>query len=658
MEKLRPLILLVCFALVGCMASDVPSNRSNVSASQGSSTSGSGQGATDTSTSLGNGTTLPPKVEIRHLIEPNLSTDLTYTSGTGYAGGGSYVRKLTLPKNFAGRMYVAGINVASLSSQFVKVRFRFGMGRDPIVIPATIAQAPGITPSSDIQVLVLDLRSSPFRDVRLPYDLYDYNEYATGDTPTQDNRNSGLYCRGLKIEDDPSFTGVGACDGLQSNPSQPEEECLYAYAKVLDQGLIKVSGSVKVPLTPSAAQAKSVATTNFFQDYLSSMLKQPLLDTIPTSGLNTFSTYHFSDANATTGSISANFANTWAALTLGDGSSYFYRGPYRLVNALEWQIQFADLDGKNRLFRDSSYVNYPLYGSSPLPDDPQSTTLAGKNYFNRIYYNSYLFPLATKLNIAAGVPHLSSTTWDGTRSETPAFSTAATTAWMDGSNARATSYNSDLEHLGSCNVSASIEIITKDNNGTDFVVALSKDVKLQLVRPTQYRTDTGNEVLYQNFKRCSSNTNCSGSECCFNNRCWDQSLVSQCYDPTQIQGNRANGDTCASDLECQSLCCNKTSGQCAPHDTLATSPVLCNKPAGDFCIAREWCSKSPITRCLVIRTGTNSLGEVTCRQQCYITQEFGDCTNGYCTPPLQDPIPTFDPTDPNRCNNAVNPPSF
>src|SRR5690606_33303954 len=92
-------------------------------------------------------------------------------------GGGSYVTKLTLPKNYAGFLYLAGINITSLMSNHVTVRFRFGVNRHPIDIPATITQAPGITPQTRINVLVMDLRGQPFRNLLLPYDLYDYKDY-------------------------------------------------------------------------------------------------------------------------------------------------------------------------------------------------------------------------------------------------------------------------------------------------------------------------------------------------------------------------------------------------------------------------------------------------------------------------------------------------
>lgn len=663
-KKILSQLLVMSILLASCTPADMPtSNRANqigtsTAGSTGGSCTGNCAGTTTGSTTSGE-TALPPKVEIRHLIEPNLSTDTTYSPGTGLSGGGSYVRKLTIPKNFAGRLYVAGINIGTLSDRHVRVRFKFGVGREPVTISGTVTQAPGITPQTSVSVIVLDLRSEPFRNIRLPYDLFDYNEYnfANGDTPVQDNRDTGLYCRGLRVEDDPTFQGVGACDGIQSNSSQPDEECLYSYAKILDQGLVKQSGSVKVPLTPSLPQVKSVTGSAYYQDYMSQKILKPLPDTMPTTAANIAGTYKFSDAAVPVNSSDSTAitftypTSIWDPVTIL-GSQYYYRGPYRLVNSGEWQFKFAKLDGPKRLFKENSWVDYPIYTLSPLADDNQVSPVQ-----NKIYYNSYMFPLATKLDLIANVAHLASNDVEGIRTEQN-LSVAGKTLWMDGSNARAQSRNTDLEHVGSCNVSSTIEIIAKDDNSNDYIIAVANDVKIQLVRPTQYRTDTGNEVLYTNFKSCSSNSACGSSECCFNNRCWDQSLVSQCFDNSSTQGNRPIGDSCSTDLECSSLCCNRTSGQCAPHNTIITPAVLCSKPIGDYCIAKEWCQKSPVVKCLVVKTGTDTSGNVTCRQHCYNTMEYGDCKNGTCTPPVQETIPTFDPNAEDACDNAVPAPSF
>lgn len=217
--------------------------------------------------------------------------------------------------------------------------------------------------------------------------------------------------------------------------------------------------------------------------------------------------------------------------------------------------------------------------------------------------------------------------------------------------------NYDGEHIGSCNVTATMEIIAKDDNGNWYVVSESKDIKLQLVRPTQYSTELNDNVLYQNYKTCSSNSMCGASECCYNNRCWDETLVSQCIDNSNYNGNKVVGDTCATDVECQSLCCNTTSGKCAVHNTLLNPQVLCQKPIGSFCIAKEWCQKTPITTYLIVKTGTDLQGNVTCALRSYVTQEYGDCKNGVCVAPVQSSPPPFDVNNPD-CSNAVTAPNF
>lgn len=659
-KKILALMLVMMFIITSCMPADMATGTRNLQMTPGDSSCPLGTNCADESTGgIGSGTSLPPKVEIRHLIEPNLSTDTSYSTGTGQAGGGSYVRKLTIPKNFAGRLYLAGINIGSLSDRIVKVRFKFGVNREVVTLPATVAQAPGITPQTEISVLVMDLRSEPFRDIRLPYDLFDYNEYDSDDEPTLDNRNSGLYCRGLKVEDDPTFQGVGACDGAQTTGAA--EECLYAYAKITDQGLVKQSGSVRVPLTPSSPAIKSITGSNYFMDYMAQKLLKPLPDTLPQAS-NVASGFTFSTLASPVGStdsiaVQFTLANIWNAVTIL-GSQYYYRGPYRLMNRPNWEYKFPydQIHGKNRLFKENSWVNYPNYLSDPLSDDYQLTSSTTPEQY-RIYYNSYLFPLATKLDLGANVPHLASNNPHDVRTE-QTLAVAGKTLWMDGANARAQSRNYDLEHVGSCNVSATMEIIAKDDNNVDYVVALSNEVKLQLVRPTQYRTDSGNEVLYTNFKSCSSNSSCGSNECCFNNRCWDQTLVSQCFDSTSTQGNKVIGETCTSDLECTSLCCNRTSSQCAPHNTITTPAVLCSKPIGDYCIAKEWCQKTTVVKCYVVKTGTDTQGNTTCRQQCYNVQEYGDCKAGVCVPPVQEAIPPFDPNDPDACVDAITAPNF
>ena len=104
------------------------------------------------------------------------------------------------------------------------------------------------------------MRSKPFKDLRLLYDLFDYNDYrdetgAETGIPTNDPYDKGLYCRGLKLEHDSTFEASSEntkCD-------ESGERCLYSYAKVVDSGLYKRSdledeSSPFVALSPKEPQ--------------------------------------------------------------------------------------------------------------------------------------------------------------------------------------------------------------------------------------------------------------------------------------------------------------------------------------------------------------------------------------------------------------------
>lgn len=115
------------------------------------------------------------RVELRHLVDPS---------------DGTYKTKVTIPKNFSSILYISGLNVTSLSDRLITVRFRFGREQEKIDIPAVIGRAPGITPQTDIEVLQLDFRSKPFQNLRLLYDLFDYNDYDSDDDGVEDFRDS------------------------------------------------------------------------------------------------------------------------------------------------------------------------------------------------------------------------------------------------------------------------------------------------------------------------------------------------------------------------------------------------------------------------------------------------------------------------------------
>ena len=564
-----------------------------------------------------------PTVELRHLIEPKVDDN---------SEGGTYLKKLTLPKNYNGLLYLAGINISTLTEHNVKVRFRFGIDGIPIDVPATVSTASGLTPQTDVEVLVMDLRSKPFEDIQLIYDLFDYNDYDfTGSNedklaePVQYNRNKHLFCRGLTLKDDPTFNG-----NIEDGCTGSSDVCKYAYAKIVDQGLVHYdsSSTVYTPITPSEANIQS-GTSSYLEDIDSIKLSRCLADD-PTLTYSNQTTMLYQYA------LSKQFTYYYDQEVI-NSETYFYKGPYRITNTSMWEISDDAISnsmfGLYQTFNYASLINYP------------------------VYYNSKLFPLYTKFDLLKDTEYMGAATPDGEKTLQEMVANGES-IWMDGCNARATSVdNLTGEHVGSCNVTASISIVQIDDDGKETEKVVSQDVKLQLVKPATLNT-SGDNVLLSSFQSCSSSSQCGSDECCVSNRCWSKAIVSQCVEDMPAYGLLEPGSACTSDHECASLCCSQTTGRCAVHDTLQDPPVYCSKASGQRCIAKEWCMKHPVTRCYIIKTGFDAQGAVTCALRCYTFEEHGDCENGICKPPPQPDMPTFDPNDLNKCSTACDPPDF
>lgn len=649
MKKNLSLILLnaLIFTFASCM--DVASNRQIAGSSNNVNTGGGGGYIGDGDTAIpGDNTynadsyeTIDAKVEIRHLIEPKVDDSDV---------GGEYTRKLTIPKNYDGLLYVAGINVSTLTEKNVKVRFKFGMDSSPITIPATIDTAPGLTPQTGVEVLVMDLRSQPFSRVRLLYDLFDYNEYDFGASdpdpgvltePVSFNRNDKLFCRGLKLENDPTFTGQ-----IANGCSQTTDVCKFSYVKVVDKGLVQDDW-----LSPILPTSQNIATrTILASDSNETNLTRCLPDN-PSSNSHTIGTTTFpfsSQYNSADGEweiVPGSIEGLYDGSTLlGD---FYYQGPYQATNLSYWQVKDGALLGEYGVFKrfltlnvDSVIDVWELqYGAQSL-----------------------LFPLQIKReNLPANVQYMGSEIPGGEK-EVKTMDSNGESLWMDGCNERVSTAQSDYngEHVGACNVTATVEIIAIDDDGTERIIDATDEVKLQLVKPATLDTN-GDNVLSSSFRSCDSSSQCGSDSCCINKRCWSKSIVSQCVEDLPTYGNGVPGTSCQSDTECSSLCCNQTTGQCAVHDTLSDPQVLCSKPSGQACIAKEWCMKHPVTRCFIVNTGTDAQGQKTCALRCYTYEEFGDCKSsagsiaGVCVPPEQPEQPTFNPTDAKRCDEAINP---
>lgn len=559
--------------------------------------------------------------EIRHIVDPF---------------DGTYKTKLTIPKNFRGLLYLSGLNITSLSDEIVKVRFRFGRDMEPIVIPATVGRAPGITPQTDIEVLILDMNNRPFQNVRLLYDLFDYNDYRDENgeetlPPTQNPRDPGLYCRGLRLEHDPTFQG-SLSNSLCQNAGQT---CLYAYAKIRDSGLF--DARTNLYLNPSLPQIDTTGD-GYENEAESLQLKKCLPDNI--------------DKENTQEVLQADASNSGDFLTYGEslffGGDYQYRGPYRALNTHLWEIEGdALLSAVDEETSASGIFQYSMYANSPL--------LALKADAG---YGSFLFPRGGRLELDSNIEHFSHPTDPFGLRALNVLTAGGETGFVDGCNIRM--MNRDTfsgEGISSCNVTATIELLTRSRDQSrDQVRAVTTAVKLQLIRPSLTNFE-GQEVLYTSLKTCSSSNSCGPNECCFNQRCWSKDIVSQCREDVDMEGHLGIGEPCQSDFQCASLCCNRGIGSCQVHINTDQEQVLCSKPPGESCVTREYCRKENITHWFVVKTGVSPNGIQQCALRSFNIPTLGDCRNGVCIPPEIPPIPPFDPNDPDACRDAIDPPT-
>lgn len=564
------------------------------------------------------------KAELRHFIDPF---------------DGTFKTKLTLPKNFTGLLHLSGLNITSLNESHVSVRFNFGREYEPITIPATVGRVKegGMTPKTDIEVLILNISDRPFENIRLLYDLYDYNDYRDDNfvenkEPVDDPRDKNLFCRGLKLEHDPTFLGSatnGKCD-------EQGERCLYAYAKIFDSGLVDDEGFVLTPTQPQ----QDVAGSGYNNEASTEVLKKCLPDN------NSISNFETLMRTSVLGGVGLN--TTGISRVTIDSKTYTYNGP----------------------FSPNDYANWEISGEAVVA--PTSTTSAGTGLFQFSYENfnganpeqyadggfrSHLFPRAMKRSLTTGVEYF------GNSGDDPfgikgllSMQTNNESDYMNGCSTRIVSRDEYTnESISSCNVTATIEIITKAADGSETIIDSRNELKLQLIRPSlvDFR---GQEVLYSALNSCENSSMCGVNECCFNQRCWSKDIVNQCIEDISGTGNLGIGETCGSDYQCNSLCCRN--GICAVHtSTEDEEPVLCSKSPGETCAAKEWCRQDNIQECKIIATGTDTQGNVTCALRCYNVPTFGECRNGVCIPPTAPPVPVFDPANPD-CSQAEAPPTL
>jgi hypothetical protein len=582
------------------------------------------------------GTLTSGRSELRHIVDPF---------------SGTFKTKVTIPKNYKGMLYLSGLNIPSLNDREISVRFRFGREKEEKIIPATIGRAPGITPQTDIQVLILDLEDQPFRDLRLFYDLFDYNEYDTdndgiefgpGDNlsaPTNDVRNAGLYCRGLKLEDDPTFS----ISSTNNRCDSAGETCLYAYARIKDAGLSFLNSGSLTAITPTEPQL-DVIGGGYANQSQAELLKKCLPDIDNRSSVENV-------LQASTSSSST------TKVAYGDsvfGTSFTYLGPYRTLARDLWEISgeavFSDL---------SNTANSPTGLFQAVLNNAPTNTLVSPNAKAEAGMKSFLFPRASKMDLQAGVEYIGYTDLSNQLTAERSIRTlvaAGETEFVDGCNTRVTNtYEVNNEGISSCNVTGTIDLITTDTTTGEVVTLTSSNsIKLQLSRFSD--TDfQGNEVNFSALKSCSSSNACGSNECCFNERCWSKDLVSQCLEDSPGEGNQGLGSTCNSDYQCTSLCCSGTTGTCEPHNPGEGN--FCSKSSGQQCVTKEFCKQENIPQCFIVKEGVNAQGQTSCTLRCYNVPTFGECTGtGICIPPTAPAVPTFDPANPD-CSNAIDPPT-
>lgn len=599
--KILPELILVliflfssCVPNSGARSGKTGKNGSNLAGNNGAGSNLPGPGSLPGDTGVGTGTSLQSvKVELSHLVDPF---------------DGTYKKKVSIPKNFKGNLLIAGLNISALQGKFVKARFNFGLERQSIVLNTTIARAPGIIPQTDIQVLMVDMNNKPLSKMRLPYDLYDYNDYASDPSkvPVTDPKNSGLYCRGLQLTDDPTFDNTSTtatCSGIN-------DKCLYAYAKIADTTLYNANTNLtSIPTRPQIwSETNGVRNPSL----ASSALSMCLPDHEDVNGVNTL----FNLSPFLTGL-------SFDTPILGA----LYRGPYRAINQNAWNIKSAAIfNGTKGLFEVAFDLNTG--------------------------YRSFLFPRAGLVKLNENVRYQGSELPFSAR-ENLVVNQTGISKYMDGCNLRVMNYDpATTEGIGSCNVVASIEIFYTKEDGSEVSIATDNSIKLQLLKPSITNFE-GKEILASSFKQCESSTTCGSDECCFNKRCWSKELVTQCVDLVPVIGNQDVGANCSSDFECASLCCDQSIGACAPHNPNGVSQAFCNKTAGQRCVAREFCKAEFVPTCKLVKLSTlNQNGTVACTMRCPAVETFGQCASGICIPPV---VPTPPPWDGIDCSTAVDP---
>ena len=549
-----------------------------------------------------------PKIQLLHIIDPY---------------NGNYKKKITIHKGFSGTLLIAGLNLSQLKDkEGVAIRLRLGKDLAPIILPAVIAPTfiPGLTATTPMDAIQVDFDEKPLRNWRLNYQLYDYNQYATDENPIADPFNNQLFCRALSNRYDPTFIG----NSNSSKCSLENDRCLYSYANVIDQGLYVNN----FPIMPIELQFAFNKTGLYSNETNLDRSKKCLAD-------NADDTY----------TLGANFpipATNSPGLTIFniEGTNYTYRGPYQARNMEQWEIT-----GKAVTGRDNEGNFWGLFERLAHPLDFQTG------------FYSLKFPRAGMLPVKANREYIGANTSPkvtshGSRRPHLPTQDLEESLPMDGCNLRISRDQISQDGLDSCDVTALIEIVKKDEDtGTYRIVenVSEVDLKIQVIYNTTKTPLNESELISTNFRTCQSNAACGSNECCYNNRCWSKNIITQCIENSP-EAQLTNGSKCSYDADCKSLCCSPNTGTCQAHDGKQT---LCSKPLGSSCIASEFCSKVLQTQYIIQKIIDPQTLEETCVQNQRNVYVFADCilsgARGICQKPPDPRPPDFDPKDP-KCD--------
>lgn len=114
----------------------------------------------------------------------------------------------------------------------------------------------------------------------------------------------------------------------------------------------------------------------------------------------------------------------------------------------------------------------------------------------------------------------------------------------------------------------------------------------------------------------------------------------------EIFGNADVGDSCQSDYQCASLCCNNKQ-ICSDH---GSNGQKCNKRVGESCVTNEFCESFYVTTCKLVKIGIGADGKVMCALRCPAVETQSQCVNMICVAPKIPPVPSYD-----DCTKAVDP---